>query len=78
MPIVWTGHDSWIWALASRPVGDAVQLVSGSEDRTVRIWSTTTDCFQAELQRDVERRSVVCERRLDDLGAVVSANRGGR
>lgn len=49
-PIVLSGHDSWVWAAAFS--GDRV--ISGGEDRTVRVWPANTEILAAELCRALE------------------------
>jgi WD40 repeat protein len=37
-----TGHNGWVRAVALGRVGDRDVIVSGSDDRTVRIWDAAT------------------------------------
>lgn len=52
-PIVLPGHDSWVWSVAFN--GDRV--VSGGEDRTVRVWAARADTLAADLCRAVDATS---------------------
>jgi len=46
-PIVLHGHQSWVWTVAFTPDGE--RLVSGGEDRTLRVWPAQTRLLAAEL-----------------------------
>ncbi|MFE2935890.1 hypothetical protein [Streptomyces sp. NPDC059278] len=37
-----TGHTSWVWAVATGVVDGRPIAVTGSNDRTVRVWDLTT------------------------------------
>ena len=39
-PAVWTGHSQWVHAVAFSP--DGTQALSGSGDRTLRLWNVST------------------------------------
>ncbi|MBN4003713.1 NB-ARC domain-containing protein [Nostoc sp. LPT] len=47
------GHTNWIRSVAFSPDGEI--LVSGSDDKTVRLWNTTTGQFLRSLQGHKER-----------------------
>ena len=46
-PVVLSGHKSWVWAVAFTDGGD--QLVSASEDQTLRLWPARPEGMAREL-----------------------------
>ncbi|MCP4568523.1 MAG: serine/threonine protein kinase, partial [FCB group bacterium] len=53
LPLVLEGHDFWVYSARFSPDGDF--LVSGSGDRTIRIWTTSSALLADEICRTVER-----------------------
>ena len=51
-PVVLTGHKSWVWAVAFT---SDEQLVSGSEDQTLRLWPARPEAMARELCEVVHR-----------------------
>ena len=56
-PIVLSGHDSPVWSVAF----SGNRLVSGGEDRSVRLWAANTDTLAAELCRATDNQHLTRE-----------------
>ncbi len=48
-PLVFEGHDRWVWTAAF--TADGEQLISGSGDRTIRLWPTASRALAGEVCR---------------------------
>lgn len=49
LPIVLSDHDDFVWTLAFSP--DGSRLISGSEDRTVRVWEARSELLAEQVCR---------------------------
>jgi WD40 repeat protein len=47
------GHTDWVWAVAVTP--DSARIVSGGNDRTVRIWNLATWALERTLKGHTDR-----------------------
>jgi WD40 repeat protein len=56
-PIVLSGHDRPVWSVAF----SGNRLVSGGDDRTVRLWPANTDTLAADLCRATENQQLTRE-----------------
>ena len=62
------GHERWVWSVAWNPAG--TRIVSGSEDKTLRIWESRLE-DALPMWRAVEQRRLVDS--LNRLGPLLQA-----
>jgi WD40 repeat protein/cell division protein FtsB len=54
-PIVLKGHESWVWTVAFAPDD---RLLSGSQDKTIRVWTVRAEALAREICRRLKDRDL--------------------